>query len=106
MGLVLTIDDETGERLIAVARYVRVAAGSARAELAITVADDYQHRGAGTLLLQCLVDLTWDGGIRELVADVLADNRAMLDIIHAANLPCRERSEAGVFRIVMHLADA
>src|SRR5208282_5983625 len=45
-GLVLSVEDETGERLIAVARFVRVACRKDRAEFAITVADDYQNRGA------------------------------------------------------------
>jgi hypothetical protein len=51
------VEDETSERLIAVARSVRVAPRSERAEFAITVADDHQNRGADTLLLERLTDL-------------------------------------------------
>ena len=61
VALVLAVEDESGERLIAVGRFVRVAPCSERAEFAITVADDYQNRGAGMLLLQRFSPL----GVRE-----------------------------------------
>jgi RimJ/RimL family protein N-acetyltransferase len=105
VGLVLSVDDEIGERLIAVARFVRVAPGSERAELAITVADDYQNRGAATLLLQQLIRIARTGGIRELVADVLEDNREMLEVIRSAKLPSRQTSTDGVCRVVMRLVE-
>jgi len=105
VGLVLSVEDETGERLIAVARFVRVAPRSERAEFAITVADDYQNRGAGTLLLQQLVRIARAGGVRELVADVLEDNREMLEVIRRAKLPYRQTSEDGVCRVVASLVD-
>lgn len=106
VGLVLSVEEGGSERLIAVGEYVRVADHSQRAEFAITVADAFQHRGAGTLLLQHLVDIARASGILELVADVLEDNQAMLDVIHATGLPCQKRTEGGVCRVVMRLADA
>ena len=105
VGLILSVEDETGERLVAVARFVRVAGHRDRAEFAITVADDYQNRGAGTLLLQRLVDIARAGGVRELVAEVLEDNREMLELIRSAKLPCRQTSEDGVCRVVVSLVD-
>jgi RimJ/RimL family protein N-acetyltransferase len=105
VGLVLSVEDETSERLIAVARFVRVAPHSERAEFAITVADDYQNRGAGTLLLRRLVHIARAGGVRELVAHVLEDNREMLEVIRSAKLPCRQTSEDGVCRVVVSLVD-
>jgi acetyltransferase len=105
VGLVLAVEDETGERLIAVGRFIRTAPRSERAELAITVADDYQNRGAGTLLLQRLADIARAGGVRELVAHVLDDNREMLEVIRKARLPCRQSSEDGVCRVVVSLLE-
>jgi GNAT superfamily N-acetyltransferase len=105
VGLVLCAEDETGERLIAVGRFVRLAPGSERAEFAITVADDYQNRGAGTLLLQRLVDIAHAGGVREFFAYVLEENREMLEVIRRTELPCRQTSEDGVRLVVMSLAD-
>lgn len=105
VGLVLCVNDETGERLIAVARFVRVAPQSERAEFAITVADDYQNRGAATLLLQQLVRIARAGDVRELVADVLEDNREMLEVIRSAKLRCRQTSTDGVWHVVMRLVE-
>jgi RimJ/RimL family protein N-acetyltransferase len=105
VGLVLSVEDETGERLIAVGRFVRVAPRSEHAEFAITVADDYQNRGAGTLLLQRLVDIARAGGVREFVAYVLEENRQMLKVIRGTELPCRRTSEDGVRLVVMSLID-
>jgi len=105
VGLVLSAEDETGERLIAVGRFVRVASRSERAEFAITVADDYQNRGAGTLLLQRLVDIARAGGVREFVAHVLEDNREMLEVIRRTKLPCRQTSEDGVRLVVVSLVE-
>ncbi len=105
VGLVRSVENETGERLIAVARFVRVAPRSERAELAITVADDYQNRGAATLLLRQLVRIARRSGLRELVADVLEDNREMLEVIRGTKLPCRQTSEHGVRRVVVSLVE-
>lgn len=105
VGLVLSAENETGEQLIAVGRFVRLAPCGERAEFAITVADDYQNRGAGTLLLQRLVDIGRAGGVREFVAYVLEDNREMLEVIRRTELPCRQTSEDGVRRVVVSLVD-
>src|SRR5215471_4978344 len=50
VGLVLTVGEETSERLFAFAEFVRVVPDADCAEVAFVVADDYQHRGAATLL--------------------------------------------------------
>jgi GNAT superfamily N-acetyltransferase len=105
VGLVLSTEDETGEQLIAVGRFVRVAPRSERAEFAITVADEYQNRGAGTLLLQRLVDIARARGVREFLAYVLEENREMLKVIRGTELPCRRTSEDGVRLVVMSLVD-
>ena len=103
VALVLTVDDETGERVIAEGRFVRVAPGANRAEIGVIVGDAYQGRGAGTLLLQHLVRLARAAGVRELVALVLDENREMLDIIENSALPWQQSTEDGVRRVVMSL---
>ena len=103
-GLVLTLGDEAGEKLIAVARFVRLAPDADRAEMAVTVADEYQHRGAATLLLGQLVRVARELGVHELVANVLDDNREMLEVLANSKLPSRQTVEAGIHRIVWNLA--
>jgi RimJ/RimL family protein N-acetyltransferase len=106
VGLVLTVVEEGGERLIAVARFVRVPSGGNSAEVAVTVADEYQHRGAATLLLDQLVRLARCQGIRELVALVLEGNREIVKVLENSKLPLRQSLEGGVRRLVLSLEAA
>ncbi|MQA04561.1 MAG: GNAT family N-acetyltransferase [Streptosporangiales bacterium] len=54
------------------------------AEVAFAVADDMHGQGIGTLLLERLAECAERSGVTELVANVLADNRAMIDVIKAS----------------------
>ncbi|HVO90642.1 MAG TPA: GNAT family N-acetyltransferase [Casimicrobiaceae bacterium] len=103
VSLALTIGRESGERLIGLARFVRVARGAHCAEIAVTVVDEYQGRGAGTLLLQHIVCLARAGGVRELIANVLENNAAMMGAIRNLELPSRYAIEDGVRRVMIDL---
>jgi len=74
--------------------------------VAFVVVDDYQHRGAATLLLQHLVRLARSLGIRELLALVLEDNREMLEVLENSALPLQQGLEDGVRRVVLSLEAA
>ena len=76
VGLV-RLPDST--RLICGARYVRLPEPHT-AEIALTVHDEFQHRGLGTLLLQFLARLADADGIRRFEADVLSSNQKMLHL--------------------------
>jgi GNAT superfamily N-acetyltransferase len=99
----LTVGDETNERLIALGQFVRVNPGEDCAEVAFVVADDYQRRGAATLLLQHLVRVARSLGIRELLALVLEDNREMLEVFENSRLPLRQNLKEGVRSVVLSL---
>jgi GNAT superfamily N-acetyltransferase len=73
VALVATPADDRG-RIIAVARFVRLADDPTAAELAIVVGDPYQGEGLGTALLGRLADAAVVRGIERLKATVLADN--------------------------------
>ncbi len=103
VGIVLTVGAGSDERLIAVGRYVRVVSGGDLAEVAFTVADDYQHRGAATLLLRELVAIARERGVRKFVALVLDDNRQMLEVFRRSKLPLRESFVDGARRVVLNL---
>lgn len=103
VGLALTVGEGTSERLIAVAQFVRVAPGASCAEVAFVVADDYQHRGAATLLLQQLIHVARDLGVRDLLALVLDGNREMLEILENSGLSSRQTVEDGMRRVVLSL---
>jgi len=106
VGLAVTVGAGAGERLIAVAQLVRLVPGADRAEVAFVVVDDYQHRGAATLLLRHIVRCARRLGVREIFASVLPDNRAMLDVLEQSGLPLRQGFEEGVRRVVLSLERA
>ena len=64
-----------------VARFVRLAADPLAAEAAVTVADAWQNRGLGTLLLDLIAARAREEGIERITALVLAHNDAMLDLL-------------------------
>jgi L-amino acid N-acyltransferase YncA len=66
-------------RLVAEARYVPIARGTA--ELALTIADGYQGAGMGHLLLDALVGRAHADGLDRLLAVVLLDNIPMLRLL-------------------------
>jgi acetyltransferase len=102
-ALVLTTDDEGDETFIGVARFARVASGADRAEMAIVVADAYQHRGAGLLLLTYLIDIARSLGVRELLALSLEDNDDVLELLRSCDLPLTHELDHGIRRVVLTL---
>jgi ribosomal protein S18 acetylase RimI-like enzyme len=66
---------------IAVGRCVRLKQEPTAAEFAITVVDDYQNRGIGSLLLRVLTAEAARRGIRTLRGFVLGSNSRMLHIL-------------------------
>ena len=58
------------------ARFVRADDAPDTAEPAVTVLDDYQGKGLGTILLQRLIEAAWERGIRWFRSELLAENVA------------------------------
>jgi len=66
--------DERG--IVGVARYARDSADSDTAEVAILVADEWQHRGVARQMLRLLVAQAIQAGITRFRADMLRENIA------------------------------
>lgn len=64
---------------IAVGRFIRNDENPSRAELAITVIDDYQSKGLGRALLSRLASMARDRGVDTLWAQALSENIRVLD---------------------------
>ncbi|QGG94569.1 GNAT family N-acetyltransferase [Actinomarinicola tropica] len=94
---------DEGEGL-GIGRYVRCAAEPDAAEVAITVRDDQQGRGIGTLLLTTLAEEAARHGIRRFVTYVLWENRPMVDLLVAVGGRGRP-SEPGLARIDIGLPE-
>jgi GNAT superfamily N-acetyltransferase len=73
----LLAHDEMG---VLVAHAVYVQLDETRAEVAVEVADHLHDRGLGTVLLERLGTIAEERGITHFVAEVLPENRAMLDV--------------------------
>jgi GNAT superfamily N-acetyltransferase len=77
---IVALEEETGEG-IGVARYVRNLTQPDTAEVAVTVIDEWQGRGVGTLLLEVLGERARAEGIRGFTAMMLATNQQMMEVL-------------------------
>jgi acetyltransferase len=70
-------DPQTGElHILGVGRLNKLQTDKA-AELAVLIADQYQHRGLGTELLRRLIQIARDEKLSRIVAEMLRDNLAI-----------------------------
>jgi GNAT superfamily N-acetyltransferase len=76
----VALDPGTGHG-VGVARFVRSPEDAETAEVAVAVADSWQGRGVATALLDRLAERARAEGVRQFSADILAENRPMLDLI-------------------------
>ncbi len=90
----LALVAEINGTLIAVARYDRHV-GTAEAEVAFVVADEYQHHGIGSLLLDELVLAAREQGISTFLADTLSENHTMLGVFLHAGFEVQTQTEYG-----------
>ena len=78
--------DSDEDRGLGVGRFIRVHEEPTVAEVAITVRDDYQGKGLGSLLALTLARAARERGVRHFRGEVLADNaivRRLLDDVGA-----------------------
>jgi GNAT superfamily N-acetyltransferase len=61
---------------VGIARFVRIKDKHDTAEPAITVLDDYQGKGLGSILLQRLIEAAWERDVRWFCTELLAENTA------------------------------
>ena len=110
VALVATLGHGDEERFIGVGRYAVVDADGAGAaprcaEVAFAVADEYQGRGVGTLLLDHLVPIARANGIEEFEADVLGENNRMLEVFGKSGCRVTRALEDGVFHVTFPTAE-
>jgi GNAT superfamily N-acetyltransferase len=82
---------------VGVARYVRLPEEPTVAEAAVTVLDEYQRRGIGTILLRMLAGSAREHGIRSFRGYVLAENAPMREILQG--LGARVVQEGPLLRV-------
>ncbi|MCA1655916.1 MAG: GNAT family N-acetyltransferase, partial [Pseudonocardiaceae bacterium] len=87
-----------GDDIVAVARYERIDDGPT-AEVAFVVEDRHQSRGLGPILLEHLAAAARERGIGRFVAEVLAENAAMLGVFRAAGYQVTREMEESVYHL-------
>jgi len=78
--------------LLAVGRFDRPQ-GTAEAEVAFVVADEYQHHGIGMLLLDELAAAARARGVTSFVAETLAENRGMIQVFSGSGFTVRSERD-------------
>ncbi|WP_113903266.1 MULTISPECIES: bifunctional GNAT family N-acetyltransferase/acetate--CoA ligase family protein [Brevibacterium] len=86
-----------GEDIIGVGRYDKISA--AVAEVAFNIADAHQGRGVGSILLEHLAAAARESGIRRFTAEVLPQNRSMLQVFQAAGYEVTRGFDDGVVAV-------
>ena len=90
--------EEAGDRLIvAGGRYIVTGAG--RAEVAFGVDDAHQGLGIAPLLMRHLIAIARAGGLSELYAEVLPENRPMRRVFEKCGYPVDSTPAAGAVHI-------
>ncbi|HEX5949979.1 MAG TPA: GNAT family N-acetyltransferase, partial [Actinomycetota bacterium] len=87
-------DDGT---MIGGAQYVRIDGG--RAEFSVSVADEYQGRGIGSILIGHTAQAAAGQDITTFVAEVLPENHAMVNVFRASGFPVSIRATPGSLEV-------
>ena len=99
VALVAVLGESGRWHIVGGGRYISSEPG--RAELAFAVDDLHQGLGIATRLMRHLVGIARANGIRQLTAEVLAENRPMLKVFERCGLAATTRREGGVLHVTL-----
>jgi len=102
VALVAQIDEDGRPSIVGGGRYIVVRPG--QAEIAFVVVDAYQGLGIGAALMRHLARLARDAGLKELIAEVLPENAAMLKVLGKFGFRSSSKREPQVIHLTMQLA--
>jgi len=98
----IALDEQRNEG-VGVARYVRDAARPDAAEVAVTVVDDWQGRGLGTLLLEGITMRAREKGVDTFTAPMLVGNRQMMHLLGRLGAVRVVDRAAGIVEVEVHV---
>lgn len=93
---------DRGERLVAVGEYLKIPERNV-AEVGFIVHEEYQGRGIGTFMIRFLAEVAVTNGIDTFVAEVLPDNRGMVQAFQQSGLPCSVHREPDLVTLSLSL---
>jgi len=103
MSIVGIVQRERAESIIAEARYSFDTTERVH-EMAFIVDEKYQNRGISTFLLNFLIKIAQERGIKELVASVLPQNDKMLKVFQKGAPPPTMKYEDGIVKVRFKLS--
>ena len=101
VALVAVLTEAGGTTIVGGGRYVLVRPGAA--EVAFAVVDEFQGQGVGAALMRHIAAIARDAGLKELIAEVLPENSAMLKVFEKSGLRCRVQRESGTVHVTLQL---
>jgi acetyltransferase len=102
-ALVCTLGEDEDEKIIAVGHYARQP-GAERAQIAFEVEDKFQGLGIGTHLLDQLANVARDKGITNFEAEVLAENKDMMNILINSGFKMHRMYQGSTYVGILDLA--
>jgi GNAT superfamily N-acetyltransferase len=67
------------------------------------VIDEFQGKGVGSALMRHLICLARRASLKQLVADVLPENSAMINILKKSGMPCTITRTKGVVHVALNV---
>ena len=98
----IALDEQRNEG-VGVARYMRDPARPDAAEVAVTVVDDWQGRGLGTLLLEGITMRAREEGVDTFTALMLVENGQMMDLLQRLGAVRVVDRASGAVEVEVHL---
>jgi acyl-CoA hydrolase/L-amino acid N-acyltransferase YncA len=102
LAIVAVVGEEGHEEIIAVGRFT-LEPDTSMAEVAFLVRDDWQRKGIGTWLQNYLIEIARSRGIVALKARTLADNTAVLRLVHKAGVTIESTPEEGGLYLLTYM---
>src|SRR5262249_16835726 len=104
MALVAVRRDEKGPHIMGVSRYY-LDPETGTAEFAVVVGDPWQGHGLGWHLMQRLIEVAQQRGVRRLVGSVLRENQSMLQMARELGFTVQSTVEDAVVEVVRDIAE-
>jgi GNAT superfamily N-acetyltransferase len=101
VAVVAVVEEAGRPAIVGGARYIILQPG--KAEVAFAVIDQYQGQGIGATLMRHLAGIARGAGLRELIADVLPENDAMLKVFAKSGFPLETKRESDVVHVALRL---
>jgi acetyltransferase len=105
MALAAVRRDDGGSHMLGVSRYY-LNPETGEAEFALVVGDAHQRQGLGRHLMQRLIEIARERGVRQLTGLVLRENELMLALMASLGFSPPEHVENDVVRVGLNLAAA